>query len=40
MLSAVREMGTQPTALPFAVRGRTVSLSAGLEVVDETYLTT
>ena len=29
-----------PFALPFAVRGRTGLLSAGLEVADETCLTT
>ena len=32
--------GASQPALPFAVRGRTVSLSAGLEVADETCLTT
>jgi hypothetical protein len=35
VVSVVRHMGASQPALPFAVRGRTVSLSVGLEVADE-----
>jgi hypothetical protein len=35
VISIVRDMGASQLALPFAVRGRTVLLSVGLEVADE-----
>ena len=39
-LSAVRDMGSEPTRTPFAVRNRTVLRSAGWEVADATCWTT
>jgi hypothetical protein len=40
VVSAVRNMGSQPTRTAFAARGRTVWLSVGWEVAGATCLTT